>query len=282
MVFQNPRDALNPRLRIAASISEPLRVHEPRIDSGVVRRKIEEAAELVLFPRGHLDRLPQELSAGEQQRAALARAIITRPALIVLDEPTSMLDASLRAGMVRTFADLQNALGVAFLLISHDFLTVAGLSHRIGVMYLGGIVELGATRDVLRNPIHPYSRALLGAIPVIAASQPPRAVVLQGEIPSPIDRPSGCPLVQRCPFAESRCGEQNPPLYELETGHTAACFVAADRLPKGEWEPVLTPGQVLAARIRTLATPQESTAPAASAIVAETVQTVEQPLLWER
>ncbi|MEA2383721.1 MAG: peptide/nickel transport system ATP-binding protein [Solirubrobacteraceae bacterium] len=247
-VFQNPRDALSPRRRIAASVAEPLTAIEPKLDADEVRRRVGEAADLVHFPQAYLDRRPHELSAGEQQRAALARAIVTRPAFVVLDEPTSMLDASLRAGLVRTFAELQRTLGVSFLFISHDFVSVAGLSHRIAVMYLGTIVELGPAASVLRNPLHPYTQALLGAVPVVASTQPERAVVLDGEIPSPVDRPAGCPLVDRCPFAQEHCAAAVPPLTELDPRHEAACFVAAERHPLGEWAPVVTPGRWLALR----------------------------------
>ncbi|MEA2168646.1 MAG: peptide/nickel transport system ATP-binding protein [Solirubrobacteraceae bacterium] len=247
-VFQNPRDALSPRLRIAESVAEPLRAVERGLDAGEMRRRVDEAADLVHFPQRYLARRPHELSAGEQQRAALARAVITRPAFIVLDEPTSMLDASLRAGLVRTFSELQRTLGVSFLFISHDFVSVAGLSDRIAVMYLGTIVELGPAASVLRNPLHPYTQALLGAVPVVASEQPPRAVVLAGEIPSPVDRPAGCPLVGRCPFAEPRCSASVPPLTALDPDHDAACFVAAARYPRGEWGSVDTPGRWLATR----------------------------------
>jgi oligopeptide/dipeptide ABC transporter ATP-binding protein len=247
-VFQNPRDALSPRRSIAASIAEPLTAIDGKLTDAELRRRVAEAADLVHFPQRYLGRRPHELSAGEQQRAALARAIITRPAFIVLDEPTSMLDASLRAGLVRTFAELQRTLGVSFLFISHDFISVAGLSHRIAVMYLGTIVEIGPATSVLRNPLHPYTRALLGAVPVVASTQPERVVVLDGEIPSPVDRPAGCPLVDRCPFAQERCAAAVPPMTELLPRHDAACFVAAERHPHGEWASVDTPGRWLAVR----------------------------------
>jgi oligopeptide/dipeptide ABC transporter ATP-binding protein len=248
VVFQNPRDALNPRMRVTASIAEPLRAIEPGMSGAPLRARVEEAADLVAFPKQYLERFPNELSAGEQQRAALARAVITRPAFVVLDEPTSMLDASLRSGLVRTFAELQGRLGVSFLFISHDFVSVAGLSNRIAVMYLGSIVEVGPAGAVLRNPLHPYTQALLGAVPAVASAQPPRAVVLKGEIPSPVDRPAGCALADRCPFAQPECSQSVPLLGELETGHDVACFVAADRYPRGDWGPVATPGQWLATR----------------------------------
>lgn len=244
MVFQDPRDALDPRMRIASSIAEPLRVAEAGLGRREVRKRVEAAAELAALPRPLLDRMPHQMSAGEQQRASLARAIVTRPELLILDEPTAMLDASLRAGMVRTLVDLHLELKLSFVLISHDFLSVAALSGRVAVMYLGEIVETGTTEALLRHPRHPYTQALLSAIPLAERDPRPPAVTLAGEVPSPLDRPPGCALQTRCPRAEPRCADWQPRLAPVAPGHRAACLPAIEA--GNDWPKVTTPGEWLA------------------------------------
>lgn len=250
MVFQDPREALDPRMRMKTSIAEPLRVVHPDLDRKDAETHVEQAAKLASFSLDHLHRYPHQLSAGEQQRGCLARALVARPDFVVLDEPTSMLDASLRAGMIHTFSELQRTLNLTYLMISHDIVSVAALSSRIAVIYLGKIVEIGSTEQILVNPLHPYTRALLSAIPMPRSEQTAPAVELSGPVPSPIDRPSGCPLATRCPYVEQRCREEEPELEVRGSGHhRVSCFVVARCFPRGEWEPVETSGRWLADRL---------------------------------
>jgi oligopeptide/dipeptide ABC transporter ATP-binding protein len=225
IVFQNPYAALNPRHRIAALIEEPLRLNTPLADAARLAR-VRELAERVRIGTQLLARYPHELSGGQLQRVAIARAIATRPRLIVLDEPTSSLDLSVRAGILDLLLELKDEQRMAMLFISHDLDTIAAISDRIAVMYLGRIVEEGPAREVLERPRHPYTQILLSAHLPADPDAVLAPIRMQGEVPSPLALPPGCVLASRCPLARAQCAHARP---ELEGGpHRAACFRIAD------------------------------------------------------
>ncbi len=227
IVFQEPADALDPRMRIGASVEEPLLAFGVGVDER--RDRVLEAVGLVGLDRRVLRLYPAELSAGQQQRVGIARAMITRPKLLVLDEPTSALDPTARADIIELLVRLQKQLGTAYLFISHDLSTVRFISHRVAVMYLGMIVEQGDAASVFVQPRHPYSVGLLSSV-LLPNPHLRRAssVSLSGEIPSPINLPTGCFLASRCPFAADACRARIPPAEELGGGHLVHCIRHAD------------------------------------------------------
>jgi len=223
LVFQEPAESLDPRMRIGRSIEEPLlALKAPAAER---RERVAEAIEWVGLRRDMLDLYPAELSAGQQQRVGIARAMITRPELVVLDEPTSALDPTARAEIIELLMKIQAELGTAYLFISHDLSTVRFISHRVAVMYLGMIVEQGNAAEVFAKPRHPYSVGLLSSVllphPHLSLET---SVSLKGEIPSPINLPKGCFLASRCPFAVDRCRAEMPPAEDLGGGHLVHCF----------------------------------------------------------
>lgn len=223
LVFQEPGESLDPRMPIGRSIGEPLRLSS--LGQAARHRRIEEAVERVNLPPGILDQYPTELSAGQQQRIAIARAIVTEPELLVLDEPTSALDPTARAEIIELLTRLQRELGTAYLFISHDLSAVHQVSHRIIVLYLGRVLEHGASRAVFRTPRHPYSVGLLSAVLLPSPGLRRQATfVLEGEIPSPINPPPGCPLGPRCPFRISRCSKEFPTVEQVTPEHVVHCF----------------------------------------------------------
>jgi len=223
MVFQDPTASLNPRFTVRRTVEEPLRLHT---ELGRAARR--ELAEQVLGQVGLgaelLDRYPHELSGGQRQRVNIARAIATAPRLVVLDEPTSALDVSLRARIIMLLGELREKLGMTYLFISHDLAMVKYLSRRVAVMYLGTIVEQAPTRELFAQPLHPYTRALLSAIPVPDPDARRGRLVLAGEVPSPIDIPAGCRLRARCPLAQPVCAEPVA-LREVAPQHMVACHL---------------------------------------------------------
>jgi oligopeptide/dipeptide ABC transporter ATP-binding protein len=223
LVFQEPAESLDPRVRIGETIAEPLRaLHLPKPDRD---RKLVEAARRVGLGEASLERFPAELSAGLQQRAGIARAMITDPDLIVLDEPTSALDPTARAEIIDLLIRLQGELETAYLFISHDLSTVRYLSHRVAVMYLGMIVEQGTAKELFSHPRHPYSIGLLSSVLLPNPKLKRKMTVeLKGEIPSPIDLPKGCYLAGRCPFADERCRAEMPPPDAVDAAHFVRCF----------------------------------------------------------
>jgi oligopeptide/dipeptide ABC transporter ATP-binding protein len=227
IVFQDPWAALNPRLRARDLIEEPLLLHTP-LDRAERRARAEALAERVHLSRAMLDRFPAELSGGQLQRVCIARAIATNPRLIVLDEPTSSLDLSVRAGILDLLHELRTETGAAMLFITHDLGTVRLISDRVLVLYLGRVVEEAPTATIFDRAAHPYTQALLSAHLPADPAAPLRRHVLEGEIPSPIGLPPGCGFASRCPVAAARCRTDAPALEALGPAHRAACLRIAE------------------------------------------------------
>jgi oligopeptide/dipeptide ABC transporter ATP-binding protein len=229
VIFQDPYSSLNPRMTVGQIIGEPLAVHGIVAGRGArVARVRELLAHAGLLPM-MADRYPHELSGGQRQRVGIARALAVGPRFVVADEAVSALDVSVRAQILNLLVELREKLGLAFLFVSHDLGVIRFVSHRVAVMYLGRLVEVAATADLFRSPLHPYTQALLAAIPTIgdgSASifdQPGR--LIEGELPSPIDLPRGCRFVSRCPHRMARCHEAEPPLAPVASGHVVACHL---------------------------------------------------------
>lgn len=218
IIFQDPHSALNPRMTIMRSVAEPLVVHTT-LRAHVLRRRVAELLDIVGLSQQFLYRYPHELSGGQKQRVCIARAIALQPSLLILDEPTSALDVSVQSQILEFLAALQDELDLTFLFISHNLSVIRYLCHRIGVMYLGRIVEEGDTGQVFDAPRHPYTQALLKSIPYPRAVQPDRGVPLKGDIPSPVDPPDGCRFHTRCPRKmEGVCDRRPPPIHQQLNG----------------------------------------------------------------
>jgi peptide/nickel transport system ATP-binding protein len=232
MVFQDPYEALNPRHTIYTIMAEPLEVH------GIAHTKADKLERIKAAladaglkpPENYLDRYPEELSGGQRQRVVVAGALILQPQLLVADEPVSMLDVSIRAEILNLLRQLRDQHGISILYITHDLATAGFFTDRIAVMYLGRIVELGNTTDVLTNPQHPYTRALLSVVPVPNPRQRRKREILQGEIPNPINIPPGCRFHPRCPDAIPRCHEIDPALQPAGKNHKAACILINNQI----------------------------------------------------
>jgi peptide/nickel transport system ATP-binding protein len=227
LIFQDPYESLNPRSTIYEIVAEPLIVHglAPSASERTARVKtaLEEAG---LRPaEDYYQRFPYELSGGQRQRVVIAGALVLQPELLIADEPVSMLDVSIRADILNLLRGLRDSRGISILFITHDFGTVAYFAERIAVMYLGRIVEIGSTRDVLRDPQHPYTKALLSVVPAPNPRERRERVILQGETPNPLNIPTGCRFHPRCPVAFDRCKEIDPPFVEVSPMHQAACLL---------------------------------------------------------
>jgi peptide/nickel transport system ATP-binding protein len=228
MIFQDPQASLNPRWRVADIVAEPLRAHGLAGNRRETRERVESLLSQVGLSPTDAGRFPHEFSGGQRQRISIARALSSSPAFIVCDEPTSALDVSVQAQVLNLMGDLQASLGLAYLFISHNLAVVEHVAHRVGVMYLGRLVESGPTTEVLARPAHPYTRMLLAAVPDLEVRERP-APILAGEIPSPIDRPSGCSFHPRCPLASARCREETPLPKNDGTGRSVACHAVDTR-----------------------------------------------------
>jgi len=227
MIFQDPYASLNPRMAVGDIISEPLR------NFGIARgkdaeKRVQETMRVCGLNPGFINRYPHEFSGGQRQRIGIARALVLNPTFIVADEPVSALDVSIQAQIVNLMEDLQDRFHLTFLFVAHDLSVVHHMSDRIAVMYLGKIVELGTTSNVRDTPLHPYTKVLQSSVPVpdpdLEAAR--RPILLQGEIPSPVNPPSGCRFHTRCPIAQQICSEVEPPLESKSNGHLAACHFA--------------------------------------------------------
>jgi len=222
LVFQDPFASLNPRMTIGDIVAAPLAVHGE--GSGAARaEQVKDMLSLVGLPARFVDRYPHELSGGQRQRVGIARALVLRPSLLVADEPVSALDVSVQAQVVNLLGDLKERLGLTVLFIAHDLAVVGHISDRIAVMYLGRLVEIAPTRALFERPRHPYTEALFSAAPEPRPGASRKRIILTGDIPSPINPPSGCNFRTRCPYAESLCAADVPSLREVAPGHFAAC-----------------------------------------------------------
>ena len=225
MVFQDPYSSLNPRMTVSDIIGEPLDIHKLYKDKKEREEKILELMGHVGLNSEHASRYAHEFSGGQRQRIGIARSLAVNPDFIVCDEPVSALDVSIQAQVINMFGELQEKMGLTYLFIAHDLLVVRHISDRIAVMYLGRMVELADAGEIYDHPLHPYSKSLLSAVPVpdpkIARAN--QRILLSGDIPSPLNAPSGCPFRTRCPYAKDICAESMPEFREVSTGHFVAC-----------------------------------------------------------
>jgi oligopeptide/dipeptide ABC transporter ATP-binding protein len=224
MVFQDPSDSLNPRMSIKQTLMEPLNLHT-RLTKTEKQELLEEKMGIVGLRAEHLDRFPHQLSTGQQQRVGVARAIVCHPDFVVLDEPTSALDLSVRGVIIELLIDIQKKFGITYLFISHDLGVVHYLCRETAVMYLGSIMEMGQTRDLFRKPLHPYTKALISAIPKMDPKSGRRHIILKGDVPSPLQLPPGCLFCNRCPEVEPICFQKRPQLRSSSDGRTVACHL---------------------------------------------------------
>ncbi len=225
MIFQDPYASLNPRMSVAETIGEPIRVHGLR-EGAAVWDRVRELMVMVGLTEAMMNRFPHEFSGGQRQRIGIARALAVEPEFIVCDEPVSALDVSIQAQVINLLDDLQQKLNLTFLFIAHDLSAVKHVSDRIAVMYLGKIVEIADSVELCRHPLHPYSKALISAVPVPSPKleRERTRVLLKGDLPSPSNPPTGCRFHARCPIAIDRCATEEPPLVEHGPNHTAACW----------------------------------------------------------
>ena len=227
MIFQDPQASLNPRMTVGSIVAEPLQEHG--LSSGQTKQqRVEELLDAVGLNPSHANRYPHEFSGGQRQRIGIARALALNPEFIVCDEPIAALDVSIQAQVVNLLEDLQEKLGLTYLFISHDLSMIRHMADRVAIMYLGKIMELGPSDMVYGEPLHPYTKALLSAVPIPNPVQEAerRRTILSGDVPNAANPPSGCPFRTRCPIAVARCAEEEPAWRELRSGHHVACHLA--------------------------------------------------------
>jgi oligopeptide transport system ATP-binding protein len=229
MVYQDPFSSLNPRLSVQEIVEEPLRVHQKQLDAEQRRLRVEELLEKVGLRREQAERYPHEFSGGQRQRIGIARSLATNPRVIIADEPVSALDVSIQAQVINLMRELQRDLDLTIVFIAHDISVVQHVSDRVAVMYLGNLAEVGKTEEIFANPTHPYTRALLSAVPRPDPDlKREKRWVLEGDVPSPMAKPSGCGFRTRCPIAQDCCAEEVPTMKPVSDHHSAAC-PCADR-----------------------------------------------------
>ena len=227
MIFQDPYESLNPRRTVAETLNQPIKIHGLARDKSEKEELIKKTLEEVELrpPEEFMDKYPHMLSGGQRQRVAIARALVLRPKLVIADEPVSMLDVSTRLGILRLLLKLKDKHGISFIYITHDLATARYICDRIAIMYLGKIVEIGEVDDVIGNPMHPYTQALVSAVPVPDPTVKTKEVAIKGEVPlSPIDVPPGCRFHPRCPYATKKCSEEEPQLIHVGREHYVACI----------------------------------------------------------
>ena len=227
IVFQDPYASLDPRLPVGDSISEGLKIHKIGTNQERFERVIE-AMRSVGLEDYHAMRYPHEFSGGQRQRIGIARALVMKPDFIVLDEPVSALDVSIQAQVLNILRELQQNFGLTYLFIAHNLAVVEHISDRVAVMYLGKMVELADRKELFSTPLHPYTRALMSAIPIPNPRAKRERIILEGDVPSPLNPPSGCRFHPRCPFAEERCSVEEPAFREIKPRHWVACHFAED------------------------------------------------------
>lgn len=224
-IFQDPYSSLNPGMNVLELISEPMKIHR-LYSSGERKQIVEELLEKVGLKRADIHRFPHEFSGGQRQRISIARSLSVRPEFILCDEPISALDVSVQAQVVNMLEDLQHEFGLTYLFIAHDLSMVRHISNRIGVMYLGSLVEVADTEELYTQPAHPYTQALLSSMPVPDPKAAKRErLVIKGDLPSPLAAPAGCKFASRCPHAMPRCTEAAPQMKEIAPGHQVACYL---------------------------------------------------------
>ena len=227
MIFQDPYASLDPRMTVGDIIAEPIRAHKLYSNDSECKERVRELIATVGLKPDHISRYPHEFSGGQRQRIGIARALASNPEFIVCDEPISALDVSIQAQVVNELEELQASLGLTYLFVSHDLSMVRHISHDVGVMYLGHMVEMAPVEELFAHMQHPYTRALLSAVPIadpdLAAKS--QRIVIQGDVPTPIDPPSGCPFRTRCPYAKDICAKQRPEMRDIGGGHYCACYM---------------------------------------------------------
>ena len=226
MIFQDPYTSLDPRMNVEAIISEPIRALK-LCSEGDRRDRVRELIQMVGLKADHLNRYPHEFSGGQRQRIGIARALAAEPEFIVCDEPISALDVSIQAQVINILEELQHKFGFTYLFISHDLSMVRHISHQVGVMYLGNLIEYAQVDELYDNMLHPYTKSLISAVPVADPNQARqnKRIVLQGDVPSPIDPPPGCPFRARCAYAKEICGREKPELTKINDDHMVACHL---------------------------------------------------------
>ncbi|MFJ6207016.1 ABC transporter ATP-binding protein [Lysinibacillus sp. NPDC092081] len=224
MIFQDPFASLNPRMRIGAIIEEPMKL-QLTLTKEQRKERLKELLQKVGLPEDAMQKFPHEFSGGQRQRIGIARALAIHPEFIIADEPVSALDVSVQSQVLNLMMDLQDEFHLTYLFISHDLSVVKHISDRVAVLYLGRVVEIGAKKELYANPLHPYTQALLSAIPIINFDQPKQEISLQGELPSPMNPPVGCVFHTRCPYVMERCHQERPVLQEENIQQRVACFL---------------------------------------------------------